>query len=132
VASYRVREGSITASDSFTSLGSLYGSASTASVQVPAGSTAIVGMIVAVSHDSATNGAATFAVQLTGDGLTEQQTLTVGSAGVDGTPASNGMTNLPFKCDVAIPVTASNQVAIAGAMDTDIGTAQMSVTLVFA
>jgi hypothetical protein len=132
VASYRVREGSITASDSFTSLGNLYGSASTASVQVPAGSTAIVGMIVAVSHDSATNGAATFAVQLTGDGLTEQQTLTVGSAGVDGTPASNGMTNLPFKCDVAIPVTASNQVAIAGAMDTDIGTAQMSVTLVFA
>jgi hypothetical protein len=132
VASYRVREGSITAADSFTSLGSLYGSASTASVQVPAGSTAIVGMIVSVSHDSATNGAATFAVQLTGDGLTEQQTLTVGSAGVDGTPASNGMTNLPFKCDVAIPVTASNQVAIAGAMDTDIGTAQMSVTLVFA
>ena len=132
MASYRVRQGSITASDSFTSLGSLYGSASTASVQVPAGSTAIVGMIVAVSHDSATNGAATFAVQLTGDGLTEQQTLTVGSAGVDGTPASNGMTNLPFKCDVAIPVTASNQVAIAGAMDADIGTAQMSVTLVFA
>ena len=132
MASYRVRQGSITASDSFTSLGSLYGSASTASVQVPAGSTAIVGMIVAVSHDSATNGAATFAVQLTGDGLTEQQTLTVGSAGVDGPPASNGMTNLPFKCDVAIPVTASNQVAIAGAMDADIGTAQMSVTLVFA
>ena len=131
MASYRVREGSITAADSFTSLGSLYGSASTASVQVPAGSTAIVGMIVAVSHDSATNGAATFAVQLTGDGLTEQQTLTVGSAGVDGTPASNGMSNLPFKCDVAIPVTASNQVSIAGAMDTDIGTAQMSVTLIF-
>ena len=89
-------------------------------------------MIVGVSHDSATNGAATFAVQLTGDGLTEQQTLTVGSAGVDGTPASNGTTNLPFKCDVAIPVTASNQVSIAGAMDADIGTAQMSVCLIFA
>jgi maltoporin len=132
MASYRVREGSITASDSFTNLGSLYGQATTSSVQVPAGASAIVGMIVSVSHDSATNGAATFAVQLTGDGLTEQQTLTVGSAGVDGTPASNGMTNLPFKCDVAIPVTASNQVSIAGAMDTDIGTAQMSVCLIFA
>ncbi len=132
MASYRVREGSITASDSFTNLGSLYGQATTSSVQVPAGASAIVGMIVGVSHDSATNGAATFAVQLTGDGLTEQQTLTVGSAGVDGTPASNGMTNLPFKCDVAIPVTASNQVSIAGAMDTDIGTAQMSVCLIFA
>jgi hypothetical protein len=58
--------------------------------------------------------------------------MTVGSAGVDGTPASNGMTNLPFKCDVAIPCTASNQVSIAAAMDADIGTAQVSVTLVFA
>ena len=132
MASYRVREGSITASDSFTNLGSLYGQATTSSVQVPAGASAIVGMIVSVSHDSATNGAATFGVQLTGDGLTEQQTMTVGSAGVDGTPASNGMTNLPFKCDVAIPVTASNQVSIAGAMDADIGTAQMSVCLIFA
>ena len=132
MASYRVRDGSITASDSFTNLGSLYGQATTSSVQVPAGASAIVGMIVGVSHDSATNGAATFAVQLTGDGLTEQQTLTVGSAGVDGTPASNGTTNLPFKCDVAIPVTASNQVSIAGAMDADIGTAQMSVCLIFA
>ena len=132
MASYRVREGSITAADSFTNLGSLYGQATTSSVQVPAGASAIVGMVVSVSHDSATNGAATFAVQLTGDGLTEQQTLTVGSAGVDGTPASNGMTNLPFKCDVAIPVTASNQVSIAGAMDTDIVTAQMSVCLIFA
>ena len=132
MASYRVREGSITAADSVTALTSLYGQSTTSSVQVPAGSNAIVGMIVSVSHDSATNGAATFAVQLTGDGLTEQQTITVGSAGVDGTPASNGTTNPPFKCDVAIPVTASNQVSIAGAMDTDIGTAQMSVTLIFA
>ena len=132
MASYRVREGSITAADSFTNLGSLYGQSTTTSVQVPAGASAIVGMIVSVSHDSATNGAATFAVQLTGDGLTEQQTMTVGSAGVAGTPASNGATNPPFKCDVAIPVTASNQISIAGAMDTDIGTAQMSVCLIFA
>lgn len=132
MASYRVREGSVTAADSFTALTSLYGQSTTGSVQVPAGTSAIVGIIASVSHDSATNGAATFALQLTGDGLTEQQTMTIGSAGVDGTPASNGMTNLPFKCDVAIPVTASNQVSIAAAMDADIGTAQVSVTLVFA
>ena len=132
MASYRVREGTVTAADSFTALTSLYGQSTSSSVQVPAGSSAIVGMVVAVSHDSATNGAATFAVQLTGDGLSEQQTLTVGSTGVDGTPASNGMTNLPFSLDVAIPVVASNQVSLAGAMDTDIGTAQMAVTLVFA
>jgi hypothetical protein len=72
MASYRVREGSITASDSFTALTSLYGQSTTGSVQVPAGTSAIVGIIASVSSDSA------------------------------------------------------------GAMDTDIGTAQMSVTLVFA
>jgi len=132
MASYRVREGAVTAADSFTALTSLYGQSTSSSVQVPAGNSSIVGLICAVSHDSATNGAATFAVQLTGDGLSEQQTLTVGSTGVDGTPASNGMTNLPFKLDVAIPVTPSNQVSIAGAMDADIGSAQFSVTLVFA
>ena len=132
MASYRVREGSITAADSFTNLGSLYGQATTSSVQVPAGSSAIVGMIVSVTQDGATAGAATFAVRLTGDGLTEQQTLTVGSATNVGTETSNGMTTRPFKCDVNIPVTASNQVSIAGAMDADLGSAQMSVTLIFA
>ena len=101
-------------------------------MQVPAGSSAIVGIIASVAQDGATGGAATFAVQLTGDGLTEQQTMTIGSSSNDGTPASNGNTNLPYKCDVAIPVTASNQVSIAAAMDADLGTAQVSVTLVFA
>ena len=132
MASYRTREGAITAADSFTALDSLYGQSTSSSVQVPAGTSAIVGVIASISTDSATNGAATFSMQLTGDGLTEQQTLTIGSQGVDGTPASNGATNPPFKCDVAIPVTASNQISVAGAMDTDIGTAQMSVCLIFA
>jgi len=132
MASYRTREGAITAADSFTSLGSLYGQASTASVQVPANTSAIVGIIATVATDSASNGATTFSCQLTGDGLTEQQTFVIGSQGVDGTPASNGMTNLPMMLDVAIPVTASNQVAIAVGMDVDVGTAQAAVTLVFA
>jgi len=132
MASYRTREGAITAADSFTSLGSLYGQASTASVQVPANTSAIVGIIATVATDSASNGATTFSCQLTGDGLTEQQTFVIGSQGVDGTPASNGMTNLPMMLDVAIPVTASNQVAIAVGMDVDVGSAQAAVTLVFA
>jgi hypothetical protein len=34
--------------------------------------------------------------------------------------------------DVAIPVVGSNQVSIAAAMDSDLGTAQVAVTLVFA
>ena len=133
MAYYRTRESSITAADSMTALTSLYGISTSASIQVPSGVSSIVGIITSVSSDRATNGAATFAVQISGDGLSQgQETLTVGSQGVDGTPASNGMTNLPFSLDVAIPVVASNQVSLAGAMDTDIGTAQMAVTLVFA
>ena len=130
---YRTTEGPITASDSFTALTTLYGQSTTGSIQVPSQASAIVGIIASVATDSATNGATTFACQISGDGLSQgQETLTVGSQGVDGTPASNGMTNLPFSLDVAIPVVASNQVSIAGAMDTDIGSVSMAVTLVLA
>ena len=132
MASYRVRNGAITASDSFSNLGSLYGQSTTSSVQCPANTSAIVGIIAAVSQNGATEDNCTFAIQLTGDGLSEQQTLTVGAAVNVGTETSNGMTILPFTLDVAIPVTASNQVSIAGAMDADLGEAQMSVTLIFA
>ena len=133
MAFYRCREGAITAADTFTSLGSLYGQSTTASIQVPAGSSQIVGVIATISTDSATNGAATFAMQLSGDGLsTGQETVTIGSQGVDGTPASNGATNLPMSMDVAIPCVGSNQVSVAVAMDVDVGSAQASITLVFA
>ena len=133
MAFYRTREGAITASDSFTALDSLYGQSTTASIQVPAGSSQIVGIIASVSTDSATNGATTFAVQMSGDGLSNgQETLCIGSQGVDGSVASNGMTNLPMMLDVAIPCVGSNQVSVAVAMDTDVGSAQASVTLVFA
>ena len=132
-AFYRTREGAISAADSFTALDSLYGQSTTASVQVPSGASAIVGIIATISTDSGGNGATTFAMQLSGDGLSSgQETLAIGSQGVDGTPASNGMTNLPLTLDVAIPVVGSNQVSIAVAMDVDIGTCQASVTLVFA
>jgi len=132
-AFYRTREGALTAADSFTTLGSLYGQSTTASVQLPKQSSSIVGIIATISSDSATNGATTFAVQLSGDGLNNgQETIVIGSQGVDGTPASNGMTNLPMQLDVAIPVTGSNQVSIAAAMDTDVGTCAVAVTLVLA
>ena len=133
MAFYRTREGAITAADSFTALDSLYGQSTTASVQVPSGSSQIVGVIASISTDSATNGAATFAMQLSGDGLSSgQETICIGSQGVDGTPASNGMTNMAMTLDVAIPVVGSNQVSIAVAMDVDVGSAQAAVTLVFA
>ena len=132
MAFYRSREGALTAADTMTSLGSMWGQSTTASVQCPSQTSAIVGIIATISTDSASNGAATFAIQLSGDGLSSgQETIVIGSQGVDGTPASNGMTNLPMTLDVSIPIVASNQVSIAAAMDVDVGTAQVAVTLVF-
>ena len=69
MAFYRTREGAVTAADSFTALGSLYGQSTTAAIQVPAGASQIVGIMASVASDSATNGATTFAVQLSGAGL---------------------------------------------------------------
>ena len=132
-AFYRTREGALTSADTMTSLGSMYGQSTTASIQIPTQASQIVGIIATVASDSATNGASSFACQLSGDGLSQgQETLVIGSAGVDGTPASNGATNLPFSLDVAIPVVGSNQVSVAVAMDTDIGSCSCAVTLVFA
>ena len=133
MAFYRTREGAVTAADSFTALGSLYGQSTTSAIQIPKQAAQIVGIMATVATDSATNGATTFALQLSGDGLSQgQETITFASQGVDGTPASNGNTDLPFSMSVAIPVVGSNQVSVAAAMDTDIGTAAVSVTLVFA
>ena len=133
MAFYRVREGAVTAADSFTALTSLYGQSTTGSVQVPSQASQIVGIIASVATDSATNGATTFACQLSGDGLSNgQETFTIGGQGVDGTTASNGNTVTPMMLDVAIPVQASNQVYIAVAMDTDVGSASARFTLVFA
>jgi hypothetical protein len=73
MAFYRTREGAITAANSFTALDSLYGQSTTASCQVPSGSSQIVGIIASIATDSATNGAATFAMQLSGDGLSSGQ-----------------------------------------------------------
>ena len=132
MAFYRSRQGALTAADTMTSLGSMWGQSTTASVQCPSQTSAIVGIIATISTDSASNGAATFAIQLSGDGLSSgQETIVIGSQGVDGTPASNGMTNLPLTLDVSIPIVASNQVSIAAAMDVDVGSAQVAVTLVF-
>ena len=132
MAFYRLREGQVTASDSFTNLGGLFGQSTTSSVQVPSGSTAIVGIIASVATDSAANGVTTFGCQISGDGLSSgQETICIGGAGVDGTPASNGQTVMPFALDVNIPVVASNQVSIAVAMSGDTGTCEAAVTLVF-
>jgi hypothetical protein len=132
MAFYRTREGQVTAADSFTAITGLFGQSTTASIQVPAGTSSIVGLIASVATDSAANGVTTFAVQVSGDGLQSgQETITMASCGVDGTPVSNGQTVAPFSQDVSIPCIASNQVSVAVAMSGDTGTCEASITLVF-
>ena len=130
---YRTREGEITAADTYTSLSGLYGKSTTASIQVPANTSRIVGAMVATATDSASNAAATFAVSLSGDGLSQgSETFAVCSAGVDGTPASNGVTVSAIQIPLDIPVIASNQVSVEGVCNADTGSPTMAVTLVFA
>ena len=130
---YRTREGQITAADTYTAIGGLWGLSTTASVQVPAGSSKIVGVMVSVATDGASNAVSSFGIQLQGDGLTSgTETLTCGSITVDGTNASNGNYTLPFQQAVDIGVIASNQVSINGVMAGDTGSVEMAVTLVFA
>ena len=120
MAFYRTREGAVTAADSFTALGSLYGQSTTAAIQVPAGASQIVGIIATMSQDGNAAGTSTFAIQLSGDGLS------------NGTETSDGRSNVPMTLDVAIPCVGSNQVSVAAAMDTDLGTCAAAVTVVFA
>ena len=119
MAFYRTREGAVTAADSFTALGSLYGQSTTSAIQIPKQASQIIGIIATVATDSATNGATTFSCQLSGDGLSQgQETMVVGSSTNVGTETSDGRSNLPMHMDVAIPVVGSNQVSVAVAMDT--------------
>jgi len=133
MAFYRTREGALTAADSFTALGSLYGQSTTSAIIIPKQASSIVGIIASVSQDGATAGTSTFSMQLSGDGLSQgQETLTVGSSTNVGTETSDGRSNLPFALDVAIPCVGSNQVSVAMAMDTDLGSCACAVTLIFA
>jgi len=132
MAFYRTREGPLTASDSFSNIGGLYGQSTTSSIQVPASSTSIVGVIASVATDGASNAATTFAMQISGDGLSSgQETIVFAGTGVDGTPVSNGQTVSAFKLDVNIPCIASNQVSVACAMSGDTGSCEVGITLVF-
>ena len=132
MAFYRTREGAVTAADSFTAITGLYGQSTTASIQVPAGTSSIVGMIASVATDSASNGVTTFAAQISGDGLQSgQETIVFAGAGVVGTEVSNGATVEAFKLDVSIPCIASNQVSVAVAMSGDTGSCEAAITLVF-
>ena len=73
MAFYRTREGAVTAADSFTALGSLYGQSTTAAIQVPAGASQYCWNYSNNVTRRKRRRTSTFAVQLSGDGLSNGQ-----------------------------------------------------------
>ena len=129
---YRTREGQVTAADTETAITGLFGVSTTSAVQVPAGSSKIVGMLCSFQTDSGANAATNFAVKLSGDGLAgTNQIICAGGAGVDGTPASNGASSPAQQIPLDLAVVGSNQISIAAFMAGDSGTVECCVTLIF-
>ena len=130
---YRTREGTITAVDSETAITGLYGVSTASAVQVPANTSRIIGMMVSFQTDSAANGSSTFAVKISGDGLSGvQQIVVCGGVGVDGTPASNGATSAAQQIPLDLTTVASNQISISAFMGgSDTGSIECAVTLIF-
>ena len=127
---YRTREGQLTAIDSRTALTSNYGTSVTAAVQTPPNTSKIGVLMVSFANNGASNGASCLQVVLTGDGLKDgEQTFSVGSITVDGTPATAKNYD-PIMIPVDLPVVANGLISIEGAMQgTDTGSVEMSVTL---
>jgi len=131
MAYYRTREGQVTAADTMTVLGGLYGQSTTAAIILPANVSNIVGIIASFASDGAANAATTYAVKLEGDGLSQgSEIITYGAHTTDGTPVSTGQNNDPFQAGVAIPCVANNQVSVSVAMSGDTGTCEAAVTLI--
>jgi hypothetical protein len=131
MAYYRTREGQVTAADTFTVLGGLYGQSTTSAVILPANVSNIVGIVCSFASDGAANAATTYAVKLEGDGLSQgSEIITYGGHTTDGTPVSTGQNNDPFQAGVAIPCVANNQVTISVAMSGDTGTCEAAITLI--
>ena len=130
---YRTREGTLTAVDSETAITGLYGVSTASAVQVPANTSRIIGMMVSFQTDSAANGSSTFAIKISGDGLSGvQQIVVCGGVGVDGTPASNGSTDAAQQIPLDLTTVASNQISISAFMGgSDTGSVECAVTLIF-
>lgn len=112
------------------------GSVAVPSRQIPAGTSKIKDIIVAVAHDSAAAGSGTFAVRLGGVAVQKgEQIIVVAAAGniavqAGSDQAPNKMNPMHLK-DVDIEVTPGDTINIQGEMDgSDLGTSRMVVTLV--
>jgi hypothetical protein len=130
-------EGDLTAVDTATTL-STQGSNTSPSLLVPSGVSKIDRILVAVAADLAAAGSASYFIRLGGVAIKNgEQTIVVGAEG--GTAVQSGSDQAPSVNqaleleDVDIAVSAQDSIRVQGEMaGTDLGTARMVVTLVFA
>lgn len=114
------------------------GSVTAPSLVVPSGMTKIEKILIAVAAEGLADGSAAFILRLGGSGVLKgEQVLTVGAAGriavQSGSDASPQVGQLFIKDNADIDVSPSDTITIAGEMaGSDLGTAHMVVTVVFA
>jgi len=129
---YRTREGQITAADTETAITGLFGVSTTSSIQVPANTQKISGMLVSFNTNDGADASTTYAVKISGDGLNQTaQIINVGGATAVGTAASTGVGMAAQQIPLDLAVIGSNQISLSAFMSGDTGTVEACITLIF-
>ena len=128
-----IREGEISALDTFTALTGANGDSTNNAVSVPPKVSSIRTIRVSTAQTGATAGAGSFNMKFTGDGLDVQQMFTVGGWVNVGTETSTGNNNAVTEIACNIPVNTNGIISIFGgfAGSADAGDASMCVELMF-
>ena len=128
-----IREGEISALDSFTALTGANGDATNNAISIPPDVSSIKVIRISTAQTGATAGAVSFNCKLTGDGLNVQQMFTAGGWVNVGTETSTGNNNQVTVIECDIPVNTNGIISVFGgfAGSADAGDASMSVELMF-
>ena len=128
-----MREGEITALDSYTALTTLCGDAVSSAIPVPPGMSRVSMITTSSSQDGSTASACSFTVKLTGTGIADTQYFSVGASTNVGTETSDGTTSPANVKMVNIPVKQNGNISVFGGVcgSADPGTAHMAVELLF-
>ena len=129
MAEYRYREtAAITAADTAYVL-QARGTATAADFTVPPNASRITAILATLASDGAATGAGVFWMELTGEGLSQQQ---IALGGVGGTLATSGIQTVGTTyIPVNIPVKANSAIQASVLCNVDTGTASVGVTFEF-
>ncbi len=129
-----IREGEITALDTFTSLTGANGDSTNNAISVPPKVSSIRTIRVSTTSDSGgAAGCGSMNLKLTGDGLDVQQMFSVGGWSNVGTETSTSETSGVTEIACNIPVNQNGIISVFGGFSgsADAGTVSMSVELMF-